>query len=943
MRPLRLTVLAALPLLVGCAASSGPGLSPGFTLIAAPSKVVLQSGGTSQALSVTVAGTASSTAPVSVALSGLPSGVTATPTSLSLTAGQVGQFRLTAGASAAPVSATSLTVIGAANGMTSTAAASLSVLPVPDFSLAAAPASVSLQSGGSARSLSVSVSPVDGFTAPVTVVLTGLPAGVTATPSTLTVTPGQIGQFQLSASSSAPVVSSASVTISGTADALSHTTTAALSVTASPLKDFSLTAAPSSLSLQSGGSARSLSVTVSAINGFTDPVSVSLTGLPSGVTASPSTVSITPGQIGQFQLKASSSAAVTSSASVTVAGTADSLTHSATAALAVTAAAPVLSNAALSASTFDFGDNLVGSTLTKSVVTITNTGTAAINLNPSVSGDPSFSIASSTCGTSLAAGASCSESVSYVPATASGSTPQTATLNLNLGNVPTGTAQTVTLTGTSAALPQGTVSTTNNPQVALYTMTLPFPGSVTINFGTDTTYGHQTWTQSTTQPGGIVSIYVAGMLPNTAYHMQATVQLQNGVTATDVDHTFNSGTPLMTPNLTVVTTAGLTPQSGVEELTPLLPSRGIVVTDLQGNVIWSYVLPNAASTDDIEGVKLLPNGDFLINISEGSVYSFLNSNSPANAIVAVREIDLAGNIVREITINDLNDELQAKYAATGESQYNLTLEQFHHDVTPLPNGHWFVLSNVTESRSDVVGYPNPTNVLGDVIVDLDQNLQPVWIWNEFDHFDVNRHPMQFPDWTHTNAVVYTPDDHNILVSMRHQNWVVKVDYEDGAGSGNVLWRLGQGGDFTLQGGTDPQDWQYAQHYPSIVGTKSAGVFSLTLMDNGDDRIYNDGDLCGSNPNEPCYSTIPIFQIDETAKTATLTYHQVLNYYNDWGGNAEVLSNGDIEFDLCDISGSSHIAEITPTSTLTPVWQMTVNGENAYRGFRIPSLYPGVQW
>ena len=71
-------------------------------------------------------------------------------------------------------------------------------------------------------------------------------------------------------------------------------------------------------------------------------------------------------------------------------------------------------------------------------------------------------------------------------------------------------------------------------------MTLPFPGSVTVSFGTDTTYGRQTWTQSTARAGGTVNIFVAGMLANTAYHMQAAVKFQNGTTATDVDHTFTT-------------------------------------------------------------------------------------------------------------------------------------------------------------------------------------------------------------------------------------------------------------------------------------------------------------------------------------------------------------------------------------------------------------------
>jgi arylsulfate sulfotransferase len=445
---------------------------------------------------------------------------------------------------------------------------------------------------------------------------------------------------------------------------------------------------------------------------------------------------------------------------------------------------------------------------------------------------------------------------------------------------------------------------------------------------------------------------VAGMLANTTYHMQASVQLQNGITATDADHTFTTQAPEMTVPLTVTTTPGMTPQSGLEELTPIsAPYYGVVVTDLQGNTVWSYALPSPPSPDDIEGVKLLPNGHFLITIGQGSTYN-LNNPSPASGIIAVREIDLAGNIVREISAAELTSELQAKFQSTGQAQYNLKLLQFHHDITPLPNGHWLVLANVNKSFTNLTGFPGTTNVLGDVIIDLDQNLQPVWVWNEFDHLDVNRHPYLFPDWTHTNAVVYTPDDHNILVSMRHQNWVVKVDYNDGAGTGNILWRLGEGGDFTLNGGTDPTDWQYAQHLPSIVGSSSAGIFSLILMDNGDDRIFApNGPICGTGSEPACYSTVPVFQIDENAKTATLTFHQKLDpsLYNTFGGNAEPLDNGDFEYDLCgDGITPSHIFsdifEVTPdNANPTTVWHMHVTTANIYRGFRIPSLYPGVQW
>ena len=208
----------------------------------------------------------------------------------------------------------------------------------------------------------------------------------------------------------------------------------------------------------------------------------------------------------------------------------------------------------------------------------------------------------------------------------------------------------------------------------------------------------------------------------------------------------------------------------------------------------------------------------------------------------------------------------------------------------------------------------------------------------------------FPDWTHSNALIYSPDDGNILVSIRHQNWVVKVDYANGSGAGDILWRLGQGGDLTLAGGSDPQDWQYAQHAPSFTSSNTSGIFSLTMMDNGDDRIFPASVTCDNAGATPCvYTTIPIFQIDENAKTATLTFHQILPYslYSFLGGNTEQLANGNLEYDLCGLGGSgaggSTVYEVTQESNPQTVWTMHVMNANLYRAMRMPSFYPGVQW
>jgi arylsulfate sulfotransferase len=717
--------------------------------------------------------------------------------------------------------------------------------------------------------------------------------------------------------------------------------------TTPPVADFTLAVAPTTIMIAPGGPAQQITVTVAAVNGFTGNVSVTVGSLPTGITASPMTLSLTPGTLQQIMVTASSTATA-GTASIALQASAGSLSHSATAAVTI---APPSTTASLSATAFSFGANLVGNKLTQSVVTVTNTGVAPLSLSPALSGDPSYSLVSSgSCGAQLAPAASCPVMVSYSPAVASAPALQSASLNLGFGDVPAGTPQTVSLSGTSASLPAGTVTTTDNPQVALYMMTLPFPGSITVNFGKTTAYGQQTWAQSTPAAGGQVSIFVAGMQGSSLYHMQAAVQFTNGITANDVDHSFTTqAVPAnMQPKLTATTAAGMTPQPGVELLDMLsgTPS-GIAVTDLAANVLWTYAAPGLAS-NDIQGVKLLPDGDFLMAIGPNSSTP-ISGGLPPGSISEIREVNLAGDTVREININDLNAELANATCA----ECKVTLQTFHHDVEPLPNGHWLVLANTVMQLSSTTTPPltntGPTNVLGDVIVDLDTNMQPVWAWNEFNHLDPNRHPYLFPDWTHTNAVLYSKDDGNILVSMRHQNWVVKVDYQDGTGSGAILWHLGEGGDFTLKGGTDPTDWQYAQHMPSFFSSNTTGVFSLGLMDNGDDRIFPAGVTCGAQGAPPClYSTVPIFQIDEDAKTATLIFHQILpaNLYNSYGGGTDWLANDNVEYDLCGvgiIGANSYVYEVTQQTTPQTVWTMQTTGTNLYRAFRMPSMYPGVQW
>jgi len=486
------------------------------------------------------------------------------------------------------------------------------------------------------------------------------------------------------------------------------------------------------------------------------------------------------------------------------------------------------------------------------------------------------------------------------------------------------------------------VFATANPQVALYAYATTQTASVSVEFGTDTTYGMHTWAQNTPAGGGPVQILVAGMKANTTYHMRADVSYADGTQGVDQDHMFTTGSPLASriPAFTATNPNGLTPSSGaiLYHLTQGANQQlEAVATDNGGNVIWYYDYP--ANLGIPQPIKLLPNGHFLINICPSSLVGG-----------QVREIDLAGNVYHQLTLTDLNNRLNA-------AGYTWLANAIHHDLLPLPNGHLILLVNRAQNFTNLTGYPGTTAVLGDALVDLDQNYNVTWVWDSFDHLcpanpttpclDPNRHPLNFPDWMHSNSLAYSQDDGNIVMSVRNQSWILKIDYENGQGTGNIIWRFGYQGDFTLTNGQIP-DWFSAQHYASIISPNSTGVFSLEMFDDGDNRVLDaSGDTCISQGTPACYSRVPIFQIDESSVTASILWQDNLSpVYSFYGGSAQQLANSNVVFGITapsdDISGGRYM-EVTDDSTPQVVLKIEVTGQNAYRAVHLPSLYPGVQW
>jgi arylsulfate sulfotransferase len=489
-----------------------------------------------------------------------------------------------------------------------------------------------------------------------------------------------------------------------------------------------------------------------------------------------------------------------------------------------------------------------------------------------------------------------------------------------------------TLSPLASPAPQltaGLVTATQNPLVARYTIVPPRSANITIEFGPDTNYGLQTAT------GRQVSVLVAGMRQFATYHMRARIDFDDGTQAFDADHTFTTGglPASRVLKVTVRRPGNLQPNPGIELLdvvsvtnVPNTDPVGAAAFDLNGNLIWFYDLQDGSYLDSAFPIKMLPNGDFLM-----VVIGLSNE---------VREINLAGDIVSRVT----NAQVSAALSGAG---IPIRIFDLHHDILPLSNGHLVLLANFLKTFNDLPGYPGATQVVGDVLIDLDENRKVSWFWSTFDHLDIHRQPLLFPDWTHANAIIYSPDDGNLILSMRNQNWVIKIDYRDGGGDGSILWRLGPGGDFVIPGGS-PADFNYAQHYPVLIGPQKSGVFPLMLFDNGNNRVMDSsGTLCGSTAaSAPCYSRPVIFQLDENAKAAQVLWQYKLPVLSSCCGSINVLENGNVEYDIAVATAgpfSSRIQEVTQDSAPQLVWQMDETGHLAYRAFRIPSLYPGVEW
>jgi pseudomonalisin len=222
-----------------------------------------------------------------------PAGVAAGITPTSVKPGTLATVVVTVGSKAA-VGAQSITITGSDSSGTQTVTYELTVPPPPALSVTAASTSASVAQGSASTDV-VTIAGNSSYAGPVTLSLSGLPAGVKAawSSSPFTLIGGSGTSILTLQAASTATVGSATITVTASGDGVIATKQITLHVTQGPGIEISLSASAITMAHTGSGS---VNVTLTELGGINVPTSLAITGQPAGVTFLMSGVIGSPGE-----------------------------------------------------------------------------------------------------------------------------------------------------------------------------------------------------------------------------------------------------------------------------------------------------------------------------------------------------------------------------------------------------------------------------------------------------------------------------------------------------------------------------------------------------------------------------------------------------------------------------------------------------------------------
>jgi len=304
------------------------------------------------------------------------------------------------------------------------------------------------------------------------------------------------------------------------------------------------------------------------------------------------------------------------------------------------------------------------------------------------------------------------------------------------------------------------------------------------------------------------------------------------------------------------------------------PSRFVAMRK-DGTIVWEYYTPHDGTASEIE----------LLSDHKIAVVKYLSMSL----------VDLDGTELFQ------NNERTA-----------------HHDIDQMADGRF------THLTFDSFDNPNQLDtvkkLLGDGIVILGQDHKTVeWSWMSKDHIstdDSNWWDMQSDflgmgrDWTHSNAVIFDEAHGWVYLNVRNLNRFYKIAYP----SGEVLWVMGDGGDFG-QG-----LWSHA-HDPHFTAPNKFMLFDNGRLRSGTTQLFS--------------RAIEI-EFDAEAKTASIVweYRENPDFFADALGSAEPHDDGTV---LITDGPNARLFEVTREKEKT--WEMKIGtGWAIYKAVSAPESF-----
>lgn len=282
-------------------------------------------------------------------------------------------------------------------------------------------------------------------------------------------------------------------------------------------------------------------------------------------------------------------------------------------------------------------------------------------------------------------------------------------------------------------------------------------------------------------------------------------------------------------------------------LTQILTEPGsLVIINSKGNIVWYEPFK--------KGVKVSHwTPQHTILCIAGS------ENIPSSGGDEIIETDLQGHVLRHLQ--------------TGHGGMD---EMVHHEVRADSAQSIYALTFTTQLHDlhTVGGAVNDT-IHGDGIVLFDRHDKKIWHWSSLDHLDPLHEKdilKKKKDWGHANALFRLADG-NFLISFRDFSQVWKVRYPDG----QVLWKLGRGGDFKL-----PDSLVFSGQH--AIQLNAAG--QLTMLDNGMQRKQGRA------------LSLALDTVHHTVQ-AVINTPVPLQYFSATKGNMQVLDSQHLLFCLTD--------------------------------------------